>query len=105
MDGGDDASVLGAQVGEVTFLELGDVVGGSLFWFPVDDGSRDISSLRAEERSFLDTRHFTFFDGTYAHGVTPFQGERFSVIFFTPQISKQRSSAPNLEFLRQCQNS
>lgn len=45
VDGGDDAGVLGAEVGEVAFLELGDVGGGELVEVSTDTSVQDADLL------------------------------------------------------------
>ena len=66
---------------------LGTFVGGELFHFPQDDGLSDPAELPMHEAEILDTSDFVLFDGTQAHGVFPYAGERYSVIYFTTQTA------------------
>ena len=61
--------------------------GGHLFWFPHDVGFAAPEDFPEDEAVQIDTDRFARFDGRCVHGVTPFTGERFSAIFFTPQMS------------------
>ena len=83
---------------------LGSFEGGYVYWFPEDDGSMPIASFAdkcpEEEAVFLPMSEFTSFDGRRAHGVTPFQGERFSVIFFTTVTSTERGAERNRRLLQ-----
>ena len=66
---------------------VGDFVGGHLFHFPLDDGLSNPVELPMHEAELLDTSDFVLFDGNQAHGVFPFEGERYSVIYFTTQTA------------------
>ena len=72
-----------ANIGPSVVRTLGDYNGGKLFWFPQDEGVEDVMSFSFDQSSELDTSMFQMFDGNKAHGVTPFTGDRMSVIFFT----------------------
>lgn len=66
---------------------LGAFTGGRLNYFPKDfkkPGRVDVDSLDPKESIALDlSKKVTFFCGNNAHGVQPFQGDRFSLVFFT----------------------
>merc|ERR1719410_2127596 len=67
---------------------FGDFRGGKLRYWPRDPGSkklRDISTLREQDAVLLDGtgEHALVFDGKCAHAVEPFEGKRFSLVFFT----------------------
>jgi len=66
---------------------LGAFTGGRLNYFPKDfktQGRVAVDALDPKESVALDlSRKMTFFCGNNAHGVQPFQGDRFSLVFFT----------------------
>lgn len=66
---------------------LGTFTGGKLNYFPKDfkkPGRVDVASLDPKESIALDlSKNCTFFCGNNAHGVQPFEGDRFSLVFFT----------------------
>jgi hypothetical protein len=63
---------------------LGAFSGGQLGYFPDDDGTMRVEELPMNKRVKLDTQaDWRIIDGTRAHCVEPFDGERFSVVFFT----------------------
>ena len=74
-----DSSNLGPSVART----LGEFQGGELSWLPSDDMVTDIKRVNREKGVKLDTDDFVEFNGNCAHGVAPFVGERWSVIYFT----------------------
>merc|ERR1712039_1043071 len=66
---------------------IGNFRGGLLNYFPKDvkkAGRCDVTSLKEEESMPLDlSKQFVLFNGNNAHGVQPFEGDRFSLVFFT----------------------
>merc|ERR1712083_455969 len=66
---------------------IGSFSGGKLNYFPKDvkkAGRRDVTALDEKESIALDiSKRFTLFNGNNAHGVQPFKGDRFSLVFFT----------------------
>jgi len=66
---------------------LGSFTGGKLNYFPKDfkkPGRIDVAALDPKESIALDlSKKCTFFCGNNAHGVQPFEGDRFSLVFFT----------------------
>ena len=63
---------------------FGSFSGGKLLYFPDDDGRHQLEDLRPQDAVPLDTRSgFLLFDGCRAHSVEPFQGERYSLVFFS----------------------
>ena len=51
--------------------------------YPNDDKVTKIDEIDPGCFEMIDTSNFAEFDGTCAHGVSPFRGERWSVIYFT----------------------
>jgi len=66
---------------------IGAFSGGKLNYFPKDikrKGRCDVTELDPKDSIKLDlTKGFAFFNGNNAHGVDPFKGERFSLVYFT----------------------
>jgi len=66
---------------------IGKFSGGKLNYFPKDikkSGRRDVAALEAKESIVLDlSKSLKLFCGNNAHGVQPFKGDRFSLVFFT----------------------
>merc|ERR1712060_751013 len=66
---------------------IGKFTGGKLNYFPKDvkkAGRCDVTALNPSESLALDiSQRFTLFNGNNAHGVQPFKGDRFSLVFFT----------------------
>ena len=76
--------------------------GGELLYFPDDDGAlepRNLSEHGAVPMA-IDTREcLSLFDEARAHGVQPFSGERYSLVFYTQQ-SFSNAPPASLESLR-----
>ena len=65
---------------------FGDFAGGQLLYWGEDDGLSLVEKIREQDARSIDTRHgMLLFDGRRAHAVAPFQGERYSLVFFTMQ--------------------
>jgi hypothetical protein len=66
---------------------IGKFTGGKLNYFPKDvkkPGRIDVAKLDPKDSIALDlSKDFALFNGNNAHGVQPFKGERFSLVFFT----------------------
>merc|ERR1712228_171616 len=66
---------------------VGKFTGGKLNYFPKDvkkPGRVDVAELDPKESIAFDlSRNFVLFNGNNAHGVQPFKGNRFSLVFFT----------------------
>jgi len=66
---------------------IGKFTGGKLNYFPKDrkvPGRCDVTELNPKDSVALDlSKDFVLFNGNNAHGVQPFKGERFSLVFFT----------------------
>jgi len=86
---------------------IGSFSGGQLDYFPLDakkPGRPQVDTLDAKESISLDlSKAFVMFNGNNAHGVRPFTGDRFSLVFFTtanfPKIdAKNMSTLKSLGF-------
>merc|ERR1712087_728236 len=65
-------------------IATGSFTGGRLIYFPEDDRHVDLDRLRYADCVHIDTGAAAgVFDGTLAHEVEDFEGERFSVVLFT----------------------
>ena len=66
-------------------MAIGSFTGGKLEYWPDDNRACSETKLRKEfVPAELDARsHTVLFDGRRAHAVTPFEGERYSMVFFT----------------------
>eukprot|EP00747_Dinoflagellata_sp_TGD_P180448 gnl/TRDRNA2_/TRDRNA2_32927_c0_seq1.p1 gnl/TRDRNA2_/TRDRNA2_32927_c0~~gnl/TRDRNA2_/TRDRNA2_32927_c0_seq1.p1 ORF type:complete len:352 (+),score=36.58 gnl/TRDRNA2_/TRDRNA2_32927_c0_seq1:46-1101(+) len=60
-----------------------DFTGGHLRYWPKDIGHGSLDNLLAKDSVVLDAKHKPrVFNGKFAHEVTPFEGERFSLVYF-----------------------
>ena len=76
----------GNNLGVSLTKSFGDFAGGQLLYWGEDDGLSLVEKLREQDARSIDTRHgMLLFDGRRAHAVAPFQGERYSLVFFTIQ--------------------
>ena len=63
---------------------MGNFTGGALQYWPDDDARYPIEALTADSAVTLDTKtSFCLFDGKRYHGVQDFEGERYSLVFFS----------------------
>jgi len=66
---------------------IGKFSGGKLNYFPKDfkePGRCEVEDLDPKDSVALDlSKKFAFFNGNNAHGVQPFKGERFSLVYFS----------------------
>ena len=84
---------------------FGDFSGGQLLYWPDDDGQGDVRALPDSGALRFDaTREMLLFDGRRCHAVTDFQGERYSLAFFTTSDS-QKVAANAAEFLQRVRGS
>ena len=81
---------------------FGDFAGGRFLYWGEDNGLSIVEKLREQEARSIDTRHgMLLFDGRRAHAVAPFQGERYSLVFFTIQQYREARHA-DIESLVSC---
>jgi len=87
---------------------IGNFSGGKLSYFPKDvkvPGRCEVTELDPKESISLDiSKSFTLFNGNNAHGVQPFEGNRFSLVFFTTSkftkvLEKERDTLTRLGFV------
>lgn len=63
---------------------FGDFSGGQLYYWPEDSGGSKVQTLPQAEREVLDLqKNLVLFNGNCAHGVQPFCGARYSLVYFT----------------------
>eukprot|EP00812_Abedinium_dasypus_P003711 NODE_1458_length_1137_cov_337.290203.p1 GENE.NODE_1458_length_1137_cov_337.290203~~NODE_1458_length_1137_cov_337.290203.p1 ORF type:complete len:340 (-),score=95.62 NODE_1458_length_1137_cov_337.290203:100-1119(-) len=77
----------GGNVGPSFIKAFGEFTGGALNYFPEDDRSTDLPTLVAEAGNKKVkvnlSKGLLLFDGKRAHEVDPFEGERYTLVFFT----------------------
>merc|ERR1711920_323959 len=74
----------GNNFGPSIIKAFGDFTGGELTCFPEDDRSTNILTLKSEDSKSLNLKtHLAMFNGNSAHEVSDFEGQRFSVVYFT----------------------
>ena len=79
---------------------LGEFTGGNLWWWPDDDGASALGDVPLQNMMQLGLDRFAQFDGNCAHMVEPFEGERFSIIFFSTAVQPRHSAVKSLEKLQ-----
>ena len=73
----------GNNIGPSMTKSLGSFTGGNLLYWENDDGRLDLSTADPAHASctFDTRRQLVLFDGNRAHAVSPFKGERYSLVF------------------------
>ena len=72
------------NVGPSMTKAIGRFTGGQLVYWQHDDGSMDVATADRDAGRKYDTRReMVLFDGNRCHAVAPFEGERYSLVFFT----------------------
>ena len=90
----------GYNAGPSVLKTFGDFSGGQLLYWPNDDGLVDVIALPDSGALVFDAkREMLLFDGCRGHAVAPFQGERYSLVFFTA-TEYQKVTVAATEFLR-----
>mmetsp|Transcript_19336 Transcript_19336/g.56186 ORF Transcript_19336/g.56186 Transcript_19336/m.56186 type:complete len:727 (-) Transcript_19336:119-2299(-) len=81
--------------GPSVIAAFGDFTGGVLKYWPEDDRARaPLGALREEDGLSVDlSKNLLMFDGGRGHLVTDFEGERYSVVFFSIGRSSRASEA------------
>ena len=98
----DHASSLHRDIGNAgpsVIRTLGVYEGGVLHYFPQDDGMKPLEELNDIDAVKLDTSKFCIFDGNKGHGVTPFVGERYSIIWFSTVTAQSLCAQEALEII------
>jgi len=93
----------GNNVGPSFIKAFGEFTGGELNYFPEDNRSCNLEVLQAEHAdkssAFDVSKGLFMFDGKRAHFVNDFQGERFTLVFFTcPRY--ERITDENMEYMK-----
>jgi len=74
----------GNNTGLSMLAAFGDCKGGDLRYFPDDDKSKKVDQLATKDSITVDLKkNLLLFDGQRCHEVTPFEGERYSMVWFT----------------------
>ena len=58
-------------------------IGGELLYWAEDDTFGELARLHPSAAVSIDTRYWSVFDGGKAHEVTPFDGKRLSLVYYT----------------------
>lgn len=74
----------GNNMGPSIIKGLGNYTGGELVYFPNDDRSRHLDELPQTDGIAVSIKdNFVLFNGNCAHEVNAFEGERYSLVFFS----------------------
>ena len=72
------------NIGPSLLRALGDVKGGELHYGPYDNTKRPLHTLKESGRVMPDIReNIVVFDGRRRHEVADFEGERYSLVYFS----------------------
>merc|ERR1719362_2752925 len=92
----------GNNAGPSMIKACGNFTGGQLAYFPDDDRSGPVEDLCHDDRIVLDIKEgLALFDGCRGHEVDDFEGERFSLVFFSAGKFWNMSQEQH-EFLEEC---
>ena len=69
-----------ANAGMSAMIAFGQFTGGRLLYWHEDDGSPDF--YLNNEPLYLHSKQLRFFDGRKYHGTEPFEGNRYTIIYF-----------------------
>merc|ERR1739848_515724 len=73
-----------SNVGPSIIQAFGKFTGGKLQYFPNDDKSLELEDLPSSDMTALELgKQMALFDGRRAHQVDKFEGERYSLVWFT----------------------
>jgi hypothetical protein len=74
----------GNNVGPSFIKAFGDFRNGALNYWPSDTGEASLEDLKEKDKMQVNIRdNLLLFDGNRGHFVQPFQGERYSLVFFS----------------------
>merc|ERR1712080_20865 len=84
----------GNNFGPSLIKAFGSFTGGDLNVFPEDDRSTPLEALRPNGKVQFDIKNgLAMFNGNSAHEVESFQGNRFSIVYFTLGCHAEASPA------------
>eukprot|EP00405_Crypthecodinium_cohnii_P016723 CAMPEP_0206449376 /NCGR_PEP_ID=MMETSP0324_2-20121206/18052_1 /ASSEMBLY_ACC=CAM_ASM_000836 /TAXON_ID=2866 /ORGANISM="Crypthecodinium cohnii, Strain Seligo" /LENGTH=449 /DNA_ID=CAMNT_0053918741 /DNA_START=67 /DNA_END=1417 /DNA_ORIENTATION=- len=90
----------GNNIGPSAIRAFGDFKGGELWYWDKDDRKAKLEDLpRSQARKMNLKKKTLIFDGTLAHSVDPFEGERISVVWFSCR-HHNRVGVSNVSFLK-----
>ena len=92
----------GNNLGVSLTKSFGCFAGGELLYWGEDDGSTPLGRMRREDACAIDSHNgLLLFDGRRAHAVAPYEGERYSLVYFTvPKYAQARHA--DLDVLLRC---
>ena len=74
----------GNNLGPSMTKSFGHFSGGELLYWGEDDGSSPLERLRRDDAQAINSHSgLLLFDGRRAHAVAPFEGDRYSLVYFT----------------------
>lgn len=74
----------GNNAGPSLIRALGDFTGGELNYWPTDDKKTPLDEFNEKDKVTLDIKeNLLLFDGNRGHSVNAFQGERYTLVFFS----------------------
>eukprot|EP00403_Amphidinium_massartii_P008656 CAMPEP_0178413110 /NCGR_PEP_ID=MMETSP0689_2-20121128/22360_1 /TAXON_ID=160604 /ORGANISM="Amphidinium massartii, Strain CS-259" /LENGTH=539 /DNA_ID=CAMNT_0020034375 /DNA_START=34 /DNA_END=1650 /DNA_ORIENTATION=- len=83
----------GRNEGPSLIRALGDFTGGRLQYWPSDNRSGNVDSLHDSDKVVLDAKaNWQIFDGNRAHSVEDYEGERYSIVFYSCSIYRKKSA-------------
>jgi hypothetical protein len=92
----------GNNVGPSFIKAFGDFRNGALNYWPTDNGEAALEDLKAKDKMSINIRdNLLLFDGNRGHFVDPFEGERYSLVFFSVRTWK-KIPKKEAELAKQC---
>ena len=92
----------GNSMGASMTKSFGCFTGGELLYWGEDDGLTPLDRMRREDACAIDSHSgLLLFDGRRAHAVVPFEGERYSLVYFTVQ-KYARARHEDIDVLVRC---
>jgi hypothetical protein len=92
----------GNNVGPSFIKAFGDFRNGALNYWPSDNGEAALEDLKEKDKMQVQIRdNLLLFDGNRGHFVEPFQGERYSLVFFSVR-TWSKVPKKELDLAKQC---